>query len=104
VAINNEYIFLTNMPARVASIAICSDKMPLNLIQQLKLTQDHIHMLRTDPNATCVDILDDMETHMVNILHCIVTTPTVHNFVLPIDSFDNNDVFLKKEHAIASEV
>jgi hypothetical protein len=61
-------------------------------------------MLRTNSNATRADILDDMEMYMVNILHCVVTTPTVNNYVLPIDQFDHNDVFLKKDNAIASEV
>ena len=84
--------------------SVLANKMPRNLIQLLKDTQDHIFMLRSAPGVSREDILDDMESHMVNILHCIVTTPTVANFVLPIDDFDHNDVFLKKDNAIASEV
>jgi len=78
--------------------------MPLNLIQHLKNAQDHVHMLRSETSATRTDILDDMETHLVDILHCIVNTPTVHNYVLPIDQFDQNDVFLRKDTAISPEV
>lgn len=78
--------------------------MSRNLIQLLNDTQDHIHMLRNDPNATRADILDDLEMYLVNMQHCIVTTPTVNNYVLPIDNFDHNDVFLRKDIAIASEV
>ena len=61
-------------------------------------------MLRSETSATRTDILDDMETHLVDILHCIVNTPTVHNYVLPIDQFDQNDVFLRKDTAISPEV
>jgi hypothetical protein len=66
--------------------------------------QNLIYVLRSDPNVSKVDILDDLELHMVKILHCIVTTPSVTNYVLPIDDYDHNDVFLTKDKPVCSEV
>lgn len=61
-------------------------------------------MLRNDQNATKDDILGDMETRLVEVYHRIVTTPSVFNYVLPIDEYDNNDVFLRQNAYVASEV
>jgi hypothetical protein len=78
--------------------------MTRNLVQLIKDLQNHIEMLRHDKNATRDDILGDMETRIVEIYHRIVTTPTVYNYVLPIDEYDNNDVFLRQNISIAPEV
>ena len=78
--------------------------MARNLVQLLNDLQNHIHILRTDKNATPEDILGDVEARIVEIYHRIVTTPTVNNYVLPIDVYDNNDVFLRQHTSIAPEV
>ena len=77
--------------------------MTRNLIQLLTDLQNHIHMLRLEKNATTEDILGDVENRVVQIYHRIVTTPTVNNYVLPIDEYDNNDVFLKPNTPIMPE-
>ena len=77
--------------------------MTRNLVQLLTDLQNHIHMLRIDKNATAEDILGDVENRVVEIYHRIVTTPTVNNYVLPIDEYDNNDVFLKPNTPIMPE-
>jgi hypothetical protein len=77
--------------------------MTRNLVQLLTDLQNHIHMLRIDKNATTEDILGDVENRVVEIYHRIVTTPTVNNYVLPIDEYDNNDVFLKTNTPIMPE-
>jgi len=61
-------------------------------------------MMRNDKNITQEDILGDIETRVVEIYHRIVTTPTVNNYVLPIDAYDNNDVFLRQNTSITPEV
>jgi hypothetical protein len=78
--------------------------MTRNLVQLIKDLQNHIHMLRNDKTATRDDILGDIETRIVEVYHRIVTTPTVYNYVLPIDEYDNNDVFLRQNTSIAPEV
>jgi hypothetical protein len=78
--------------------------MSRNLVQLIKDLQNHIQMLRNDQNATKDDILGDMETRLVEVYHRIVTTPSVFNYVLPIDEYDNNDVFLRQNAYVASEV
>jgi hypothetical protein len=60
-------------------------------------------MLRLEKSATTEDILGDVENRVVQIYHRIVTTPTVNNYVLPIDEYDNNDVFLKPNTPIMPE-
>jgi hypothetical protein len=77
--------------------------MTRNLIQLLTDLQNHIHMLRLEKSATTEDILGDVENRVVQIYHRIVTTPTVNNYVLPIDEYDNNDVFLKPNTPIMPE-
>ena len=77
--------------------------MTRNLIQLLTDLQNHIHMLRLEKSATTEDILVDVENRVVQIYHRIVTTPTVNNYVLPIDEYDNNDVFLKPNTPIMPE-
>jgi hypothetical protein len=75
-----------------------------NLIQMITDTQNHIRMMREDSKVSREDILDDLENRLVQVFHRVVTTPTVTNFVLPIDEFDHNDVFLRADTAIASEI
>jgi hypothetical protein len=77
--------------------------MTRNLVQLLKDLQNHIHLLRTDKSASTEDVLGDVENRIVEIYHRIVTTPTVNNYVLPIDEYDNNDVFLKLHTPIIAE-
>lgn len=78
--------------------------MPMNLLQLLQETQTHIYRLRLDKNATRDDIIDDMEHRVIQLMQCVVSTPSVHNFVLPIDDFDHNDVFLRPDSVVMSEV
>ena len=71
----------------------------------LHMIQDgltHIHRLRLDPHATRDDVLGDMEKRFTRLMSRIVTTPTIDNFLLPINDFDQNDVFLKK-HSIVED-
>jgi hypothetical protein len=56
-----------------------------------------------DTTAKREDILDDLEQRMVHMMHRIVSTPTVDNFVLPINSFDQNDVFLNHGVSVDSQ-
>jgi hypothetical protein len=69
----------------------------------LQMIQDgllHIHNLRLDGNATRDDVLGDMEQRFIKLMSRIVTTPNVENFLLPINSFDQNDVFLSKDATV----
>jgi hypothetical protein len=75
-----------------------------NLLQLLQATQTHIYKLRLDRNTTREDIIDDMEQRVIQLMQCVVSTPSVCNFVLPIDDFDHNDVFLRPDTVVMSEV
>ncbi len=77
--------------------------MTRNLVQLLTDLQNHIHMLRLEKSATAEDILGDVENRVVQIYHRIVTTPTVNNYVLPIDEYANNAVYLKTNTPIMPE-
>jgi hypothetical protein len=74
-----------------------------NIIQQLQGGLLLIQQLRVDTTAKREDILDDLEQRMVHMMHRIVATPTVDNFVLPINSFDQNDVFLNHGVSVDSQ-
>jgi hypothetical protein len=63
----------------------------------------HIHSLRLDKTATRDDVLGDLEQRFVRLMGLIVTTPTVDNFALPINNFDQNDVFLNKESTVTND-
>jgi hypothetical protein len=71
-----------------------------NLLQMIQDGLTHIHRLRLDPHATREDILGDMEQRFTRLMSRIVTTPTVDNFLLPINDFDQNDVFLNKDSIV----
>ena len=71
-----------------------------NLLQMIQDGLTHIHSLRLDPHATREDILGDMEQRFTRLMSRIVTTPTVDNFLLPINDFDQNDVFLNKDSIV----
>jgi hypothetical protein len=45
-----------------------------------------------------------MEQRVIQLMQCVVSTPSVCNFVLPIDDFDHNDVFLRPDTVVMSEV
>jgi hypothetical protein len=77
--------------------------MTRNILQMLRDGLSHIHMLRLDTNATREDVLGDLEQRFVQLMGLIVTTPTVQNFTLPIDNFDQNDVFLNKESTVMKD-
>ena len=79
-------------------------EMSLNLLQLLQQSQAHMNMLRLDTNATKTDTLDDIEQRLVKLIHCVISTPTVLNFNLPISTYDQNDVFLRQEAFVCSEV
>jgi hypothetical protein len=68
-----------------------------NILQMIQDGLTHIHRLRLDPHATREDVLGDMEQRFTRLMSRIVTTPTVDNFLLPINAFDQNDVFLNKD-------
>jgi hypothetical protein len=78
--------------------------MPRNLLQLLQETQTCLYKLRLDTHATRTDVIDDMEQRVIELMQCVVSTPSVYNFVLPIDDFDHNDVFLRPDTVVASEV
>ena len=78
----------------------------LQMSNMLQMIQDglvHIHNLRLDPHTKPEDILGDMEQRFIKLMSRIVTTPNVDNFLLPIHSFDQNDVFLNKDSIVENK-
>jgi hypothetical protein len=75
-----------------------------NLLKLLQQTQEYMSVLRLDSNASKLDVLDDVESRLVQLIHRVISTPTVNNFVIPIGAYDQNDVFLRQEAVVASEV
>jgi hypothetical protein len=73
-----------------------------NILQLIQDSLQHIYVLRQDKNATREDVIADLEQRFVQLMHHIVATPTVDNFLLPIDNFDQNDVFLNKDSTVSN--
>jgi hypothetical protein len=71
-----------------------------NMLQMIQDGLVHIHNLKLDPHATRDDVLGDMEQRFTKLMSRIVTTPNVDNFLLPINHFDQNDVFLNKDSIV----
>jgi hypothetical protein len=78
-------------------------KMSNNILHMIQDGLRHIYSLREDTNATRADVLDDLEQRLIHLMSLIVTTPCVDNFLLPINHFDQNDVFLNKDSVVEDE-
>ena len=73
----------------------------------LQLIQDnlnHIEQLRHDNSVSREDILDDMREREILLLKKLVHTANTANFILPINSYDQNDAFLLEGVAVAGRV
>jgi hypothetical protein len=68
--------------------------MNTNMLQLIQDNLDHIEQLRHDPSVSREDILDDMRQREILLIKKLVHTANTANFILPINTYDQNDAFI----------
>jgi hypothetical protein len=66
-----------------------------NLLQLIQDNLNHIEKLRHD-NSSREDILDDLRERQVILIKKMIHTANTANFVLPVNSYDQTDIFLRE--------
>jgi len=70
--------------------------MNTNLLQLIQDNINYIERLRHDETASRVDILDDMRERQILLIKKMIYTANTANYILPINAYDQTDVFLQE--------
>ena len=75
------------------------DKTPIMNTNLLQLIQDnlhHIEKMRHDESVSRGDLLDDMRERQILLIKKMVYTANTANYILPINAYDQTDIFLQE--------
>ena len=67
-----------------------------NLLQLIQDNINHIEKMKHDENVSREDILEDMRERQILLIEKMIYMANTANYILPIDAFDQNDIFLQE--------
>ena len=67
-----------------------------NLLQLIQDNINHIEKMKHDENVSREDILEDMRERQILLIEKMIYTANTANYILPINAFDQNDIFLQE--------
>jgi hypothetical protein len=70
--------------------------MNTNLLQLIQDNINHIETMRHDETVSRVDVLDDMRERQILLIKKMIYTANTANYILPINAYDQTDVFLQE--------
>jgi len=70
--------------------------MDTNLLQLIQDNISHIEAMKQDQTVSREDILEDMRERQILLMKKMIYTANTANYILPINAFDQNDIFLQE--------